>query len=555
MSNSIFPTPTINSRPLVQFSSCHKCHSHALTALYCGGATVTVLENYGRYYQVCHNCKEILWHNAPTDPGSVPADVLNWFYYRQDIAAESRIFCQEANCGTLTGNVPRRASKQCEFVPPRCKPCCVQSGGCKEHRPNGQPGKPSTAPVIESAAAPAASVAVSPVSPSGSASMAALSTSESQSQSTQPCSSYARSLTQDYGEGWQLAQREKEARRIQLARTEEAIRNAQNTIIVIIWKQAGARPKVLNVITHEPGFLIPVNIPQIADIFQGTPLLSVFQTTPRIGWASQGLDVPIPAVRDMRVLLRYDNLDDEDCLSLGDEMEQRLSEGHARRRGEGINVFGVHAPVTPPPSNSLATTESDLTATSLSQTLQETLDAEQKALGSSRLKNGATRLIELFTEHFPKCQFVRSTFYHALNLYSRALEVEDTFGTIAQFIRYGDTPKGTWKNFRKEVDHKSFDNYVYIFTYSMHFENPGINPAGNGRVLSSSNSQPQSRAPSVLSEDQDLTPSQSSSLTDSSEPEVVPSRSLDDQVSAPTQAPGSFADEGSSYQPEFSRMA
>ena len=227
-----------------------------------------------------------------------------------------------------------------------------------------------------------------------------------------------------------------------------------------------------------------MNIPQIMDIFKNLPLISVFQTTPRVGWASQGFDVPIPAVRDMRVLLRFDNLDDEDCLSLGDEVEQRLSEGHAKRRGDGINVFGVRTPATPPPSNSLAATEADLTATSLSQAarappifpqgahaqatnfpltyvvdmipglqqIQEAIEAEKESSEPRATRNAATKLLELFSECFPNCQFVRSTFYHALNLYSRALEVEGAAGVIAKYLLYGDTPKGMWKEFRKEVN-------------------------------------------------------------------------------------------------------
>ena len=67
----------------------------------------------------------------------------------------------------------------------------------------------------------------------------------SQARTTQPRTTYARSLSQGYAEGWEAAQQEKEARRIQLARTEEAIRNAQNTIVVIVWKEVRLLPAEL----------------------------------------------------------------------------------------------------------------------------------------------------------------------------------------------------------------------------------------------------------------------------------------------------------------------
>jgi hypothetical protein len=54
---------------------------------------------------------------------------------------------------------------------------------------------------------------------------------------SQPRSTYGRNLRGGYASGWQAAQREKEAARIQLRLTEEAIRNSQNTISVVVWRE------------------------------------------------------------------------------------------------------------------------------------------------------------------------------------------------------------------------------------------------------------------------------------------------------------------------------
>jgi hypothetical protein len=51
---SLFPPPQINPRPQLQTFSCPKCFNHALGTLTCTGVQVTILENYGRWYQaVC----------------------------------------------------------------------------------------------------------------------------------------------------------------------------------------------------------------------------------------------------------------------------------------------------------------------------------------------------------------------------------------------------------------------------------------------------------------------------------------------------------------------
>jgi hypothetical protein len=55
MASSLFPPPNINPRPILQTFVCPQCGSHALGTLTCGTAQVSVLENYGRWFQVVCN--------------------------------------------------------------------------------------------------------------------------------------------------------------------------------------------------------------------------------------------------------------------------------------------------------------------------------------------------------------------------------------------------------------------------------------------------------------------------------------------------------------------
>ena len=175
----------------------------------------------------------------------MPIEVQQLHYYRQDATQEARILRQEANCAMQSGKGARRASKQCEHVPPRCKPCCIQLGGCKEHplpkvslivfytetlkiqsflQQNIVQGIALPTNVVPSqiSVAPSHPVTTVPATQPAAAS--------------QPRTTFARNLASGYADGWKEAQRQKEARSIQLQLTQEAIENAQNTVSVVIWK-------------------------------------------------------------------------------------------------------------------------------------------------------------------------------------------------------------------------------------------------------------------------------------------------------------------------------
>jgi hypothetical protein len=227
----------------------------------------------------------------------------------------------------------------------------------------------------------------------------------------------------------------------------------------------------LSVVTKQPGFLVPSNIPEIVNLFRNASLIAVFQTSPHVAWYSQALTVPIIASREARLLIRDDSFSDADCLELESEIEQRMSEiRHARTFGSP-KVFGL--PNKPP-----ATKEADLTATSLSQSsrapvlpvlvhdpaahfpLKHAIDmilALQKIrarLQGVKKTEVVTKTLELFNQFFPSSQYARSTFYHVQNIYLRALEVESKAGLIKTYVGYGRTPEGTWKKFRDAVNRK-----------------------------------------------------------------------------------------------------
>jgi hypothetical protein len=82
-----------------------------------------------------------------------------------------------------------------------------------------EPGSVPSAPTLAAHPPPPSQAVVAPPLPS------------------QPRSTYGRNLRGGYASHWQAAQRQKEAARIQLRLTEEAVRNAQNTITVAIWKE------------------------------------------------------------------------------------------------------------------------------------------------------------------------------------------------------------------------------------------------------------------------------------------------------------------------------
>jgi hypothetical protein len=232
----------------------------------------------------------------------------------------------------------------------------------------------------------------------------------------------------------------------------------------------------MSVISNQPGFLVPSNVPEVANLFRHITLIAVFQTSPRVGWCSQALNVPILATREARILIRDDSFTDADCPQLEEELEQRMSEiRHARTVGS-INIFGHH---NRPEPSSAPTTEANLTATSLSQSvlapvlpnllhvpaapfpLPHTIDMVTRlqkiraGLEGVKKTETITKTLALFQQHFPGSQYVRSTFYHAQNVYLRACEVEDQAGLIKTYVGYGQTDKGAWKNFRDAVNRES----------------------------------------------------------------------------------------------------
>jgi hypothetical protein len=57
-----------------------------------------------------------------------------------------------------------------------------------------------------------------------------------------PRTHYGRNLRGGYASAWQASQRQKEAALAQLRLTEEAVRNAENTITIVVWREVRYMP-------------------------------------------------------------------------------------------------------------------------------------------------------------------------------------------------------------------------------------------------------------------------------------------------------------------------
>ncbi|KAF9477655.1 hypothetical protein BDN70DRAFT_896345 [Pholiota conissans] len=480
MTNSIFPQPNINPRPQNQASTCPQCFSHVLSPLKCAGASVLKIENYGRWCQTCVNCQHTIWHSPETLPSQIPPDVQARFIYRAQHGLDDKIYCQEPGCALkAAGNSPRRAAKQCERVPFRCKTCCLKSGGCKVHATAPaeafapvavDPAIPPFAQPLFPEATPTSSATASSQSvPHTAASSQVQPRTTAASSQAQPRTTFARNLAGGYAQGWQAAQLQRHAANVQRQLIEEATHNLRNTVTVVIWTKAGFPPKLINIITPTPGFVIPSMIPIIANLFQGAPTIAFFRSRPCVEWVTQELELPILASQDYRLLIRDDGLTDEDCMNLSSHMEQHLSEiPHIRSVGSD----SIRHSNKPP-----ASTEAELTATSLGHTVAAPLLSVQPAPTSRsstfpleaakdmlvrfrKLRAGmdgvkkseaATKLLAMFTQCFPGCKFNKSTFYREQGVYTRALEIESKEHLIEKYGRLVGE-RGSWKNFRDDVN-------------------------------------------------------------------------------------------------------
>jgi hypothetical protein len=251
----------------------------------------------------------------------------------------------------------------------------------------------------------------------------------------------------------------------------------RNTLLIYL-SQINVPPKTLSIISQTPGFLVPKDVPEVANLFSNASLISVLQTSPRIAWHSQNLSVPIIASREARVLLRDDSFSDADCYNLESEMEQKMSETqHARTLG-AAKIFGM--PKKPPTTN-----ESTMSATSLSQSTRAPPLAAQVAQNHAapfpskyaidmisaleKMRQGlakvtvkkeiVTKTLQLFQECFPQSQYVRSTYYHAQKIYRDALDMEEETGLIETFIALGRRPEGTWRKFRDAVESEFLNSF------------------------------------------------------------------------------------------------
>ncbi|KAF4615783.1 hypothetical protein D9613_012395 [Agrocybe pediades] len=504
------PTPQVY--PPYPLTSCLKCGGRHSQPKICRGEG-QYAENYNRRYSLCSACGEFVWYDPPTPITQIPPEVLQVISNLQKAkAAPGTVECANEGCVTA-GNKRRDANKLCTRVGsgPLCKQCCVALGGCRVHA--GAPGRfnqtagPGVQPIVSGVPAAGSSLDVNPASISmhqllmqyptpstQSAIPASLSTTSQasvESRPPPPKKSYARPFDEEgYGRLARVAQSqahsERQSRAERHAKEKGIMEQRNNKQQVKIWFEASEKPKTLQVILPIYGVLVPLEHNSIMRLLgpscQYLEVFTVFHLASE--FVLQEVQVPIDTFAAVPVLLLKDGLKAECCLGLDEEMAKVLEESQhrfsQRELGKGKTLLSPHALEkrrmrSRSPTSSFSSLP--LSSPSKASSSSFTISTRKKSSSTSPLtfplayvcemKQGFERMLKLsnktassvessFLFHWPRCKFVRSSYYKHQLVYKKAKDA----GLLRRFIQAGRTEEGKWSVLVKAVDQLPADAEV-----------------------------------------------------------------------------------------------
>lgn len=201
--------------------------------------------------------------------------------------------------------------------------------------------------------------------------------------------------------------------------------------------------------------------------FQGTDRISVYCTTPRIGWVIQSLNTPIAVHPQGRVLLRRWIFKDDDCPQMAEEVESLMEEEQYRPGSlnyaltesipscsseptplmTGVSMSSARAPMNP----HRKTIALKFPLTFVCQMIPG-LNAMLRGLKDIPRSKLEAQKAEIFAREFPKSAYYKSTFNNVFNVYKRALVIPDGGALIKKYIDKGQKSTGLWTTFKGEVD-------------------------------------------------------------------------------------------------------
>ncbi|KDQ50333.1 hypothetical protein JAAARDRAFT_200106 [Jaapia argillacea MUCL 33604] len=311
-----------------------------------------VLQNYNWWYRRCPNCDFLDWHTPATPIDAIPEEIRVRFALLQSThspqpkqARDSTILCKDHDC-LQSKNQPRRANKDCSRDPPRCANCCRKGPPvkCKAHGvfpSTGISSLPSTffdpSIVIPASTGPSDHSQVNDPS----SNMKNVSTSPSPSPSPKGTSStpvvvrsYARPLSEGYGNSWFEAQHLK----LQISEKVEESRHLdsmlENKVTVRLWLSRSEDMFHINVSNRVAGkFVLAEHEELVDELTQWNVKLIEVYSMDEAQWVKQTfmLPVPVPVGRNAHVLIRVPGVPTADCFGFEDELAL-MSQGCTLKR-------------------------------------------------------------------------------------------------------------------------------------------------------------------------------------------------------------------------------